>query len=90
MSTTDRAAKAEIIQKFARKQSDTGSPEVHIALLTRRIESMTAHFSKFPKDLHSRRGMMRMIAHRKNLLAYLRREDVERYRSTLGALGLRK
>jgi small subunit ribosomal protein S15 len=82
--------KQEVVSKFQRNSQDTGSPEVQIALLTRRLETLTKHFSTNPKDHHSRRGMMDIISQRKQLLQYLRREDLNRYRATLAALGLRK
>jgi small subunit ribosomal protein S15 len=80
----------EVIKKFQRNSSDVGSPEVQIALLTRRLEILTKHFGTNPKDHHSRKGMMDIISRRKRMLTYLRREDVARYRNTISALGLRK
>lgn len=82
--------KEQVIRKFQRSSSDTGSPEVQIALLTQRLVVLAQHFAAKPKDLHSRRGMMNLISQRKQLLQYLRNEDVNRYRSTIAALGLRK
>ena len=87
LSQKDRA---DVIKQFQRNSQDCGSPEVQIALLTRRLEVLTQHFAKFPKDLHSRKGMMDIISRRKQMLAYLKREDVARYRNTISALGLRK
>ena len=87
LSGTDSA---EVIKKFQRNSQDVGSPEVQIALLTRRLEVLTKHFSTNPKDHHSRKGMMDIISQRKRMLSYLRREDVARYRNTISALGLRK
>jgi small subunit ribosomal protein S15 len=81
---------SEVVKKYQINSQDTGSPEVQVALLTRRLEILTKHFATNPKDHHSRRGMMNIISQRKQLLAYLRRESVERYRNTLSALGLRK
>lgn len=88
--STETASKADLIKKFGRKDSDTGSPEVQIALLTSRIEKLVKHFGSHVKDLHSQRGMMTMINQRKQLLSYLKRESVDRYRSTISALNLRK
>jgi len=80
----------EVVKQFQRNSQDCGSPEVQIALLTRRLEILAGHFSKFPKDNHSRKGMLDIISHRKQMLRYLKREDIVRYRSTISALGLRK
>ena len=82
--------KTDVIKKFQVKEGDTGSPEVQIALLTKRLEILSTHFSKHAKDTHSRRGMMKLISRRKGLLDYLRKADVNRYRNVIGALGLRK
>ena len=82
--------KKQIIDDFSQHKGDTGSPEVQVALLTRRLEILTKHFSTNPKDHHSRRGMMNIISQRKQLLSYLKQESVQRYRNTLSALGLRK
>lgn len=81
---------AEVVKKFQINSQDCGSPEVQIALLTRRLEILTNHFAKSPKDHHSRKGMMDIISRRKRMLQYLKREDVVRYRNTISALGLRK
>ncbi len=80
----------EVISKFQRNSQDTGSPEVQIALLTKRLVTLSKHFGSNPKDHHSRRGMMNIISQRKRMLQYLRNEDVTRYRNTIAALGLRK
>lgn len=80
----------EVVKQFQRNSQDCGSPEVQIALLTRRLEILTNHFGKYPKDHHSRKGMMDIISRRKRMLQYLKREDVGRYRNTISALGLRK
>jgi small subunit ribosomal protein S15 len=80
----------DVISKFQRNSQDTGSPEVQIALLTKRLTTLTKHFGSNPKDHHSKRGMLNMISQRKRMLQYLRNEDVARYRSTIAALGLRK
>ncbi len=82
--------KAEIIKEYGRGENDTGSPEVQIALLTARINDLTEHFKNNPKDHHSRRGLLKMVGQRRGLLAYLRRIDIERYRSLIERLGLRK
>jgi small subunit ribosomal protein S15 len=81
---------SEVVKQFQRNSQDCGSPEVQIALLTRRLEILTSHFAKFPKDNHSRKGMMDIISRRKQMLRYLKGEDVVRYRNTISALGLRK
>ncbi|AOF49571.1 30S ribosomal protein S15 [Tetragenococcus halophilus] len=82
--------KTEIIEKFARHEGDTGSPEVQIAVLTEDINSLNEHLREHKKDHHSRRGLMKKIGHRRNLLAYLRNKDVTRYRELIQALGLRR
>lgn len=82
--------KAEIIGKFSRHESDTGSPEVQIALLTERINQLTEHFATHKKDHHSRRGLMKLVGQRRRLLDYLKAKDVNRYRDLIQELGLRK
>ncbi len=82
--------KSRIISDNARGASDTGSPEVQVALLTRRIADLTEHLKTNAKDHHSRRGLLRMVGRRRRLLEYLRREDVERYRALIAKLGLRR
>ena len=82
--------KSEIIAKYARSEGDTGSPEVQIALLTARIEALNAHLAVHKKDNHGRRGLLQMVSTRKKLLNYLKNTDIERYRSLIDALGLRK
>jgi small subunit ribosomal protein S15 len=82
--------KSTIIEDNARAQGDTGSPEVQIALLSRRISELTEHLKTHSKDHHSRRGLLRMVGRRRRLLEYLKREDIERYRSIIGKLGLRR
>lgn len=86
----DSADKAEIVKKFGKSENDTGSAEVQVALLTKRIERLTQHFGSHRGDIHSRRGMMKLISQRKRLLQYMRHKNVERYRNTIAALGLRK
>ena len=82
--------KAEVIAKYGRKEGDTGSPEVQIALLTQRIEHLNDHLSVHKNDHHSRRGLLKLIGQRRNLLAYLKDTDIERYRAIIAELGLRK
>ena len=82
--------KTEIIQKYAVKEGDTGSPEVQIAVLTARIQELTEHLKENQKDHHSRRGLLKMVGKRRNLLGYLKDTDIERYRSIVERLGLRK
>jgi len=82
--------KAAIIAEYGRKEGDTGSPEVQIAILTARIAELTAHLQENPKDFHSRRGMMMMIGQRRGLLDYLKRKDIEEYRKLIARLGIRK
>ncbi|MCR5797404.1 30S ribosomal protein S15 [Eubacterium xylanophilum] len=88
MTTTER--KAEIIKEFGRKPGDTGSPEVQVALLTERINTLTEHLRSNKKDHHSRRGLLKMVGKRRNLLAYLKKNDLEGYRELIAKLGLRK
>jgi len=85
-----REAKQEIITQFKTHDSDTGSPEVQIAILTKRIEDLQEHFKMHVKDNHSRRGLLKMVSKRKSLLDYLKRQNVERYQKVIGKLGLRK
>ncbi|MBR5773356.1 MAG: 30S ribosomal protein S15 [Clostridia bacterium] len=82
--------KQAIIAEYALHEGDTGSPEVQIALLTTRINELTAHLKTHKKDHHSRRGLLKMVGHRRNLLAYLSKNDIERYRSIIARLGIRK
>ena len=82
--------KAELIKEFRQSDSDTGSPEVQIALLTERITYLTEHFKTHKKDHHSRRGLLQLVSQRRSLLDYLRRKDIERYRKVITALGIRK
>ena len=86
--TTER--KAEIIKDNAQAKGDTGSPEVQVAILTERIRNLTDHFKANHKDNHSRRGLLMMVNKRRNLLAYLKKKDVERYNALIAKLGLRK
>jgi small subunit ribosomal protein S15 len=82
--------KGELIQKFQRHVGDTGSPEVQIALLSERIAYLTEHFKVHIKDHHSRRGLLKMVGQRRRLLEYLKQCDLERYRTLIKELGLRK
>jgi small subunit ribosomal protein S15 len=82
--------KQDVIKEFGRTEQDTGSTEVQIALLTRRIEDLTEHFKVNPKDHNSRRGLLKMVGQRRKLLNYLKRNDIEKYRSILEKLSLRK
>ncbi len=82
--------KAAIIKEYERTPGDTGSPEVQIAILTARIQELTEHLKENKKDHHSRRGMYMMIGQRRGLLDYLKKKDIERYRSLIERLGIRK
>ena len=82
-------AKQEIMQKYAVHEGDTGSPEVQIAVLTARISYLTEHLKEHKKDHHSRRGLLKMVGHRRRLLSYLYKKDIERYRSIIAKLGIR-
>ena len=88
MLTTEK--KKEIIATYGKTPEDTGSPEVQIALLTYRINELTEHLKNNKKDFHSKRGMLMMVGQRRGLLDYLKRKDIERYRSIVSRLGLRK
>lgn len=82
--------KQQIMAEYAVHEGDTGSPEVQIAVLTYRINELNAHLDAHKKDHHSRRGLLKMVGHRRNLLAYLQKKDIERYRAIVKKLGLRK
>lgn len=82
--------KKEVIDKFRKHDSDTGSPEVQIALLTERITHLTEHFKLHAKDHHSRRGLLKLVGRRRRLLDYLKAREVERYRTVIKELGIRK
>ena len=82
-------AKQVIMQKYAVHEGDTGSPEVQIAVLSARIDYLTEHLKQHKKDHHSRRGLLKMVGHRRRLLSYLYKTDIERYRSIIAKLGLR-
>ncbi len=85
-----RETKEAVIAGYAVKDGDTGSPEVQIALLTERIRGLTEHLRSFPKDNHSRRGLLKLVGQRRRLLAYLVRKDNARYRAVISRLGLRR
>ena len=85
-----KEAKAEIMQKYAKHEGDTGSPEVQIALLTARIAYLTEHLKEHKKDHHSRRGLLKMVGQRRRILSYLSKKDINRYRDILAQLNLRK
>ncbi len=85
-----RETKQQVITEYALAEGDTGSPEVQIALLTERIKGLTEHLRRFPKDNHSRRGLLKLVGQRRRLLAYLIKKDNARYRAVIGRLGLRR
>ena len=85
-----REQKQEIMTGYATKEGDTGSPEVQVALITERIKELTGHLRRFPKDNHSRRGLLKLVGQRRRLLAYLMKKDSARYRTVIGRLGLRR
>ena len=87
MITKDK--KAEIIQEYGTHEGDTGSPEVQVALLTFRINDLNEHLKVHPKDHHSRRGLLKLVGQRRNMLAYLKKIDINRYRTLVESLGLR-
>ena len=82
--------KEELVAQYGLKEGDTGSPEVQIAILTARINDLNEHFKIHPNDYHSRRGLLKMVGQRRNMLAYLKSKDIERYRAIIQKLGLRK
>ena len=82
--------KREVIKDFQRQDGDTGSAEVQVALLTRRISDLADHFNTHAKDHHSRRGLLKIVSQRRRLLDYLKRDDVQRYATLIGRLGLRR
>lgn len=85
----DSVAKSEVVSNYQRQQGDTGSPEVQIALLTARINDLQGHFAQAKKDIHSRRGLMRLVSQRRKLLKYFKRVNLEGYRKLIERLGLR-
>lgn len=86
----NKQVKTELIGNFQRHEQDTGSPEVQIAMLTKRIQDLTEHLKVHKKDYHSRRGLLKMVGQRRGLLNYLMKKDIERYRALVDELGLRK
>lgn len=82
--------KSEIIEQYHIHESDTGSPEVQVALLTRRIQDLTRHLTENKHDNHSRRGLLKLVGQRRRMLSYLNRKDPERYRALIASLGLRR
>lgn len=86
----EKEKRQEIIEKYRVHNTDTGSPEVQVAILTERINGLTEHFKTHQKDHHSRRGLLKMVGKRKRLLEYLKRNDHDRYAKLIGSLGLRK
>ena len=82
--------KSKVIAEYATHEGDTGSPEVQIAILTKRINDLTEHLKTHKKDHHSRRGLLKMVGQRRNLLNYVMKQDIERYRSIIARLGIRK
>lgn len=86
----DPEQKKTVIEAHAKHEGDTGSPEVQIALLTARIEGLTDHFKVHKKDFHSRTGLLKLVGHRRKMLNYLKKKDVQRYRALIEKLGLRK
>jgi len=85
-----RETKDRIVAEFATREGDTGSAEVQIALLTERVKDLTGHLKQFPKDNHSRRGLLKLVGQRRRLLAYLVKKDAPRYRAVIARLGLRR
>ncbi len=88
--TQTKAAKAQVIEDYRLHEGDTGSPEVQVALLTQRINQLTEHFKTHAKDHHSRRGLLKLVGRRRRLLDYMKQQDVERYRTTIERLSIRK
>ena len=86
----DKAKKQETVEKFARHEGDTGSTEVQVAILTERINQLTGHMVAHRHDYHTQRGLIKLVGKRRKLLAYLMKEDVDRYRNLIKQLGLRK
>lgn len=86
----DAQTKQTLIKEFQLHETDTGSPEVHIAILTNKITYLTEHLRNHPKDHHSRRGMLKMVGQRRSLLNYVKSKDIERYRKIINVLGIRR
>ena len=89
MSITDER-KSALMEEYAQKPGDTGSPQVQVAVLTERINNLTEHFKSHKKDNHSRRGLLRLVANRRSLLDYLKRKDEPAYKDLIGKLGIRR
>ena len=87
---TDAARKAELIKSYAQAETDTGSPEVQVAILSERIANLTEHFKTHVKDNHSRRGLLKLVSQRRQLLDYLKRSDEKRYQTLIEKLGIRR
>ena len=85
-----KEVKTDVIGHYRTHETDTGSPEVQVALITQRINGLTEHFKTHGKDNHSRRGLLKLVSHRRRLLDYLRRKDADRYREVINRLGIRK
>jgi small subunit ribosomal protein S15 len=85
-----KEVKTDVIGQYRTHETDTGSPEVQVALITQRINGLTEHFKTHGKDNHSRRGLLKLVSHRRRLLDYLRRKDADRYREVINRLGIRK
>jgi len=85
-----KEVKIDVIGQYRTHETDTGSPEVQVALITQRINGLTEHFKTHGKDNHSRRGLLKLVSHRRRLLDYLRRKDADRYREVINRLGIRK
>lgn len=90
MPGVEQEKKSELVQKFKTHETDTGSPEVQVALLSERINMLTEHFKTHKKDHHSRRGLLMLVGKRRRILDYIKRTDVERYRALIAELGLRR
>lgn len=90
MGLEDSATNADAVKQVRRHEKDSGSPEAQVATLTKHLEDLAKHFERHTQDLHSQRGMFKLITRRKRLLQYLRKKDVERYKTLINALGLRK
>ena len=88
--TLTKDAKSQLIGEYRRGETDSGSPEVQVAILSKRIEELTGHLKTHARDHHSRRGLLQMVGRRRRLLEYLRKRDVERYRALIQSLGLRR
>lgn len=90
MSLNECADKQDVIKKYKLHETDSGSPEVQIAIITKRLEVLSGHFKSHPQDKHSKQGLLKLVSQRKRLLRYLQNENIERYRSALERFGLRK